>query len=243
MLQIAVCEHTDANGALADLVEQYAAGCGVDVAPLIRDLPPLNLIERIANPGQEPPVDVLVSDCRLPGFSGMELLREARNASPGLCLVLMADSDEAAYEAISQGVRGFAVKPVTAQSVAGALDQVVPQMARCYGASLVLRFRDCVRRVNPHEIVYVETSGHDQVVHLRDGSSHAMRSSSQALFDQLSHDCRFFKNGSSYIVNLAHVRSLSSEGFAALSDGSTVSVPVRLRKPFEEALFAHSGKA
>ena len=67
-----------------------------------------------------------------------------------------------------------------------------------------------------------------------------MRISSQAFFEMLQHDKRFFKAGSSYIVNVNMVRFVDPRSSTArLVDGTVVSIPVRVRKSLEEAIMAN----
>ena len=88
--------------------------------------------------------------------------------------------------------------------------------------------------------MYAQTDNHDQVLHMLDGNTVQLRCSSQDLFDRLSHDRRFFKLGSSYIVNLDFVESVRGNGATiAFTDGSAAPVPVRLRKATQDAVMAH----
>ena len=59
------------------------------------------------------PFDVLVTDLRLPGFSGLELLRRAKRARPGLRVVVMSAFGEPKdiVEAIRCGADDFLPKP------------------------------------------------------------------------------------------------------------------------------------
>jgi two-component system NtrC family response regulator len=60
------------------------------------------------------PVDVVITDLRLPGDSGIELLRAARERDPGLDVIVVTahGSVEAAVEAIRHGADDFLTKPV-----------------------------------------------------------------------------------------------------------------------------------
>jgi len=59
-------------------------------------------------------VDIVITDLRLPGDSGIELLRDARAANPALDFIVVTahGSVEAAVEAIRHGADDFLTKPV-----------------------------------------------------------------------------------------------------------------------------------
>ncbi len=58
-------------------------------------------------------VDVVISDIRMPGFSGVELLREARQVSPDTIFIMMTAfaSTETAIEALQHGAYDYITKP------------------------------------------------------------------------------------------------------------------------------------
>jgi two-component system NtrC family response regulator len=62
----------------------------------------------------EESVDIVITDLRLPGESGIDLLRDARSANPALDFIVVTahGSVEAAVEAIRHGADDFLTKPV-----------------------------------------------------------------------------------------------------------------------------------
>ena len=73
---------------------------------------PAAALERL----REEPFDVLVTDLRMPGMTGLEVLDRAKAASPALEVVLMTAfaSVETAREALTRGAVDYLVKPVSA---------------------------------------------------------------------------------------------------------------------------------
>jgi DNA-binding NtrC family response regulator len=72
------------------------------------------------------PFDVLVTDLRLPGFSGLELLRRAKRARPGLRVLLMSAFGEArdVVEAMRCGADDFLPKPFDLDLFLAMLDKL-----------------------------------------------------------------------------------------------------------------------
>ena len=114
------------------------------------------------------------------------------------------------------------------------------RVAAYHDNSILVKTRDGARRIRFSQFVYAKTVDHDQEIHLTDGTSCRVRLSSQAFFDMIKEDSRFFKAGSSYIVNVRMVRFVDSKSSTArMMDGTVVSVPVRVRKSLEMAILAN----
>jgi two-component system, NtrC family, response regulator PilR len=62
---------------------------------------------------REHPVDVVISDIKMPGFSGVELLREARTIAPDAVFIMITAfaSTETAIEALQHGAYDYITKP------------------------------------------------------------------------------------------------------------------------------------
>ena len=247
-LHVAICGNasvgeTGAKQELARCIDGLGSSLGVAIAP-VEELPASPAaVDRVLDPEREAPLDLLVIDENLAEFPGISLVRELRDAGLTTSIVLMASDDGLAYEALMSGVEAYVPKPATSEAFDAVIANALADVAARRREAVALRFRDRVRYVDKRDIVFAETIDHDQVVHVRNGDKLAIRSSSQALFDMLSPDDRFFKDGSSFIVNLSFVRSFGRDGSARLAEGSTVSVPVRLRRAFTDALLAHSASA
>lgn len=75
---------------------------------------------------QQRPVDVIVSDIRMPGLSGIDMLqrlREAGNATPVILLTTFDDS-ELMLAAVDAGAQGFLLKDASPEDLADAIQRV-----------------------------------------------------------------------------------------------------------------------
>jgi DNA-binding NtrC family response regulator len=63
---------------------------------------------------EKEPVDLVVSDMRMPGMSGLELLKKTRAAVPDITFVLMTayGSVDSAVESMKQGAFNYLIKPI-----------------------------------------------------------------------------------------------------------------------------------
>lgn len=183
-------------------------------------------------------IDLVILPYELAGISGVQAVIEARGTLPKLKAIIISDSADGAAEAAACNIDGFLTAPIKVDDFKRTVGNLLQEIDQLHGGSILVSSRGTAVRVEHDEILYCETSGHDQIVHLIGGASIAGRYSSQAMFELLRDDPRFFKAGSSYIVNLHEITESRSNNTVLLSDGTTLSVPARLRKSLEVALLA-----
>jgi response regulator RpfG family c-di-GMP phosphodiesterase len=100
------------------MVEVFAAhGCLVAAAPTA---------ERALDLLTERPFDLLVSDIRLPGLTGLELLRAAKGKQPGVSVVLVTGlpSVNSAVFGLRHGAYDYLSKPVSVKDVQRLLERL-----------------------------------------------------------------------------------------------------------------------
>lgn len=238
VLMIRVALHEGLVLADDDIVrgmERVAAELGEHAPYVVRFETSIALIDTIAS--DKLLLDVIIVPYDLPGMTGLHAIQEVREVLPGTSAVMFAATPDHAARAARCGVQEYLVEPVGTDVFERAIRRVFSEVVALHKESLIMATRDGMRRIAYERIVYCETDGHDQVVHLKDGSQVVGRYSSQALFDLLAPDKRFFKSGSSYIVNLDHVaEASSSNGTMTLRNGKVLGVPARIRKSLEAAL-------
>lgn len=227
-----------ADGDARESVRTLAKEAGFRHVSLINFCSAIDFVDLVtAKSGQL--VEMVVLPYDLPGLSGVQAVTEARCALPYLYAIVIDESPDHAAEAFRFGIDGYLVQPLYSADFERILKRAFDLLFDLCNNSQLLNVREGLRRVPFNDIVYCETSGHDQLLHLRDGRTMVGRYSSQALFELLATDKRFFKVGSSYIVNLLDVSRLhTSSGDLTLFDGTSIPVPQRLRKSLEEALLA-----
>jgi DNA-binding NtrC family response regulator len=74
----------------------------------------------------EEPTDVVLTDVKMPGMTGLDLLRMLKDRSPDIDVVLMTAFDDLALvaEAMREGAADFLVKPLDLHHLRGLLDRV-----------------------------------------------------------------------------------------------------------------------
>ncbi len=245
MIKIAECGNIVLQeGDISSLLKSCANEAGTEDLYIREFSSPIDLIDFCVNvPPDTEPLDLLVCSMDLPGITGVQLVTELHDA--GIVpfdtqAVLCAPSGQHAYDAYVAGARGFLLEPIAAAEFRRVVGGLMAEAMRVHKASLVARCRRRMHRIEFSSIRYIETSGHDQVIHLDDGREpRVVRSSSNALFLQLKDDGRFFKVGSSFIANLDFVRHLSTRTRVMIfDDGFQLPVPVRCLKTLGDAMAA-----
>ena len=100
----------------------------------------------------------------------------------------------------------------------------------CDGSSKIRIVKDklllsCVEgnvSVGAFEIIYIETMGHRNIVHLKDQDYHIYEKLD--IFEQLLRSHGFLRVHKSYLVNMQHIRNINSY-VMTLDNGVKISVP------------------
>ena len=241
MVNIAVCgDIMLLEATAADVIARCASHLSLPAPAIHTFQAPIELLEQLDDKASEPLLDLIVL-APSSSMSAIQIARDARRAGYIGEIVLIEEGESHALEARRLHVSGYLVQPIEARDLEAELVELLARLAALDAESTTMRMRGGMKRVPFSQLVYVQTSNHDQVLHMRDGQTMQLRSSSQDLFDRVSDDGRFLKLGSSYIVNLDLVQSLNSNG-ATLTfvEGSSAAVPVRFRKAIQDALFTRA---
>ncbi len=91
------------------------------------------------------PVDVLLLDVRMPGCGGIDLLRKPALALPPTIMLTTFDDDDALFEAMRLGARGFLLKDISLERLADGI-RAVAAGATLFRPALTERTRASFRR-------------------------------------------------------------------------------------------------
>ena len=242
MINIAICGDMPFSGEGITRIVSRCVQCFALPMPELRFFPTsFTLLEHLDNPAAEPLFDLLILQAASSELSPLQIAQDARKSGYDGEIILIENTAKHALEARRAQATGYLVNPIEETGLEAELSASIARLAKLDAESITMRMRGGVKRVPFAQLVFAQTSNHDQVLHMRNGSTMQLRCSSQDLFDRLSHDARFLKLGSSYIVNLDLVASLNSNGETLVFvDQSTASVPVRFRKVVQDALFARA---
>ena len=190
------------------------------------------------------PVDLVIAHQSLPGLTGLSAAAELSDLglfADGMHFVLCAPDATRSADAARQGIHAYLIEPFDFAQLDGILSPLFSKICATHASSAVLKCHEGCRRVAFSRITYVETTGRDQTIHCQDGVLLSIRCSSRALFARLADDGRFYKLGSSYIINLDYIDNVSMRsGTVTMLDGTEIPAPVRLRTELADAICAHA---
>ncbi len=185
---------------------------------------PLELLAYIAKKGG---FDVLLLDIYMPGIIGTEAARELRALGDKCQIIFLTTSRDHAIDAFSLDAAHYLVKPYSEKEFFSALDKVMDKLTKKDEVYITIKSTDGISRVDLNKIVYSETDNHVQKLYLKDGRVISVRKSSTELFELLEEEPRFYKCGSTYIINMDYIVELTSSNIA-FSTG--VKIPILSRK-------------
>lgn len=224
MLHIAICDDMPQELERADgLLRKYAREHPQYELKLVLFSAPLELLTYAAEKGG---FDVLLLDVYMPGILGTDAARELRNMGNNCQIIFLTTSRDHAIDAFSLNAAHYLVKPYSEKEFFAAFDKALNSLAK-RSAAITVKSTDGIRCVELDRLVYAEASNHLQRLYLSDGETVCVRKSSAELFELLEEEPRFYKCGSTYIINMDYIAQLTS-GNVAFSTGT--KIPILSRK-------------
>lgn len=214
MYRILIVEDDDVTAAqLQGHVERYAHEHDLDVV-MTRLSSALDLPERAAD------ADLVFLDIELPRINGMDAALESRSHNTTTLIIFVTNLAQYAVKGYQANALDFMVKPFTYYDLALRLDRALQALRRRGVRRIVVRTREGTRLFPASELVFLDTSHHDVVYHLADGSTVSARGSLKGTWDSLG-GAPFLRISSGCIINMAHVRNLR-DAEVSLSTGDLV---------------------
>lgn len=155
--------------------------------------------------------DILLLDIYMPEYSGVELARIWKGRDEECQIVFLTTSTAHAVEAFSLHAVHYLVKPYTEQQLEDALTKAITTVYKNRKAQITLKIPGGVQKINYERFLYSETNRHLQEIHMMDGKCISTRITCMELYDLISDDNRFFKCGSTYIINLDFVEEITTK--------------------------------
>jgi len=188
---------------------------------------PLELLAHVAKNGG---FNIVLLDVYMPGFLGTEAARELRAMGDNCRIIFLTTSRDHAIDAFSLDAAHYLVKPYSENEFFSALDRAMDKLTIKDSMSISVKSTDGIHRIELSKLVYSETSNHNQSLYLLDGRMISTRKSSSELFELLEADPRFYKCGSTYIINMDYIAELSAKN-VVFSTGA--KIPILSRKYME----------
>ncbi|NTV90341.1 MAG: response regulator transcription factor [Clostridiales bacterium] len=185
---------------------------------------PLELLSFVTGNGG---FDLLLLDVYMDGISGTDAARELRDMGDNCQIIFLTTSRDHAIDAFTLNAAHYLVKPYSDSDFFSALDKVMEKLAKKDEAYITVKAAEGICRIDLGKLIYSETNNHLQKLYLSDGRVIGVRKSSNELFELLEEYPCFYKCGSTYIINMNYIVSLSARD-VVFSSGARI--PILSRK-------------
>ncbi len=231
MINVAICDDEPQEITNAqDLLIKYAHERPQYDIKTCSFIAPLELLSYVVEQGG---FDVLLLDVYMAGMLGTDAARELRNMGDNCQIIFLTSSRDHAIDAFSVDAVHYLVKPYSENEFFSALEKVMDRLTKKEDVYITVKSSEGIRRVALNKLVYSETDNHVQKLYLSDGTVTSVRNSSIELFKLLEKEPRFYKCGSTYIINMDYIVELSSR-IVAFSTGLKIPMLDRKYKDFKK---------
>lgn len=173
------------------------------------------------------PVDALFLDIRMPGLSGLDLLRSLAALPRKPRVVLVSGFEDHALEAFEAAAFDYLLKPVDRARLRKTLDRLL-QEEPAQASRVAVPTADHVVLLDPSDILYVQAQGDTCRVVTRNGTVEASCNVGQ--LQRRLPPAQFVRVHRSYVVNLESVREVhpyfSGTLLLKLDDDRGTEIPV-----------------
>lgn len=155
--------------------------------------------------------DIMILAIFMKELTGIEFARKIRTYDQDCELIFITSSTEHAIEAFSLNARHYLLKPCQSAKFEEAIDRSIASLEKRKNDYIILNTCEGCIKVVFSNLMYVESKRNYQYIYTKDDLILKVRMTSKEMFQKLSHDKRFYKYGSSYILNLHTIREVTKD--------------------------------
>lgn len=157
-------------------------------------------------------IDAVFMDIQMPGISGIDLARKLRESNQELAIIFTTGIDDYIAEGYELEAIHYLIKPVSAQKVRFCLDKIA-QKESIKEQYITINGVEDIFKVAYSKLWWISAMGHHVMIGVEDENGIVKRVSAGNSIGEMEKllltDRMFRKTHRSYIVNLAHVRSIT----------------------------------
>lgn len=157
---------------------------------------------------QQESIDLIFLDVKMPGMNGIDFLKTLEENKPQV-IMITADKDSAA-EAYNLDASDFILKPITRarflKAVAKTKRNVTLDQKFIANDALFVKVNSVLRRVNMHDIIYIEAMADYLTVHTAT-QKYVLKSTMKNIMDKLP-EKEFIRVHNSFIVRIDKITSI-----------------------------------
>lgn len=230
MIKVAICDDDIKElNITGNMCDNYA---GKHIDYDLRIIPFSSPSELMLHYNERETFDIVLLDIYMPEMSGTKLAHVLKSENNDIQIIFLTTSSAHAIEAFSLHAAHYLVKPFSKELLEDALDRAIISVNKTRNSYVVLKTSEGLQKLNYGDFIYSETEKHVQHIHLSGTKCLKVRITCCDLFKLLQTDHRFYKCGSTYIINLAKVRGVTAKNI--LFDNG-IQLPMQ-RRNYKELL-------
>ncbi len=231
MIRIAICDDDETELSRTKVMSSIYAVRNPELEIQLSTFQnPVELLQIIRE--QQNAYDILLLDIYMPEMTGVELAHAVRGMNEECQLIFLTTSVNHAIDAFSLHATHYLLKPYTNAQLEDALSKAIEVVQKNQQKNIILKTSSGIRKIHITDIIYSETDKHIQNIYLVDQEQIQVRINSSELYKILSVDPRFYKCGSTYIINLGRITEVTNKQIL-FDDGRTIPVQ---RRQYRELL-------
>lgn len=167
--------------------------------------------------------DILFLDVIMPGENGISVAKEIRQYDNNIKIIFFTFSSEFAVESYVVGAYYYQLKPISPENFFRLLDAVIAECERVQQASLILRCKSGITRINLEKLEYCEVIGRILVFYLENGTVLESTGSLDELCGKLAPYGNFLRPHRSFLINMEYIQNIS---YKAITMESLAQIPI-----------------
>ncbi|MFY9308902.1 MAG: LytTR family DNA-binding domain-containing protein [Bacteroidia bacterium] len=183
---------------------------------------------------QQESIDLIFLDVKMPGMNGIDFLKSLEENKPQV-IMITADKDSAA-EAYNLDASDFILKPITRprflKAVAKTKRNFTLNQKLIASDALFVKVNSVLRRVNMHDIIYIEAMADYLTVHTAT-QKYVLKSTMKNIMDKLP-EKEFIRVHNSFIVRIDKITSI--EDVSLLIGKKIIPISRNRRKSLMDSL-------
>ena len=168
--------------------------------------------------------DLILMDIYMEGRTGIEAVRELHEMGNKSRIIFLTTSEKHAVEAFRLEAAQYLVKPVSEADLFPLIDKQLEILSKERQKYVALQMDNRTFRVMVHDIIYCESQGKRQYLHLTDGTQLCVRMSMTGLEELFLPYEEIVRLGKWYIINMDHVEGLNSQA-VQMDNGQQLFLP------------------
>ncbi len=181
--------------------------------------------------------DIILMDVQMKFMDGMSAAEEIRKVDTEVVIIFITNMAQYAIRGYAVDALDYVLKPISYFAFSQRLNRAIARMKKREQKALSLSIKGGAIRVDIADIYYIESQGHNLIVHTANGnyeSAGAMKEMEEKLAGM-----DFFRGNKGYLINLAHVDGVQDG--SAMVKGEALLISRSRKKDFMEALTNYWG--